>query len=417
VNLAHKDRREAQSHAIVLRLRSELTRIAARHGVNLKIVEVPPGPPVLATIVGEVSGAPHHSYRELIESARFLTKVMAGEPKVVDIDDSSEADRSRVDFIVDKEKAALHGVSTDQIIQTLRLALSGDMPATIHLPHERQTLSIRLILPRATRSNLLSLGDVPVKTAAGAVLPLVELGRFKARPAEQTIYHKDLFPVAYVYAELAGRSPAAVILDLQDKLAQKPLPPGIKVNWAGEGEWQITLQVFRDLGLAFGAALIGIYILLVLQTGSFFLPLLLMVAIPLTLLGILPGFWLLNLLTGAEVGGFPDPVFFTATSMIGMIALGGIVIRNSLVLIEFIQQSMENEGLSLRQAILRCGAVRFRPIVLTALTTALGAWPITLDPIFSGLAWALIFGLFASTAFTLLVVPVAYFGMYGKKLG
>ena len=380
VNLAHKDRREAQSHAIVLRLRNDLTKIAGRHNVRLKIVEVPPGPPVISTIVAEVKGGPHQSYKDLIDSARSLAKTMATEPKVVDIDNSSEADRQRVDFIVDKEKAALHGVSTDQIIHTLRLALSGDTPATIHLPHERQSLSIRLILPRAERSNLLSLGDIPIKNAAGGVLPLAELGRFKELPAEQPIYHKDLSPVAYVYAELAGRSPANVILDLTDKLEKDPLPKGIKVDWAGEGEWQVTLRVFRDLGLAFGAALIGIYILLVLQTGSFFMPLLLMVAIPLTLLGILPGFWLLNLVAGAEIGGFPDPVFFTATSMIGMIALGGIVIRNSLVLIEFIQHAVREQSLSLKEAILECGAVRFRPIVLTALTTALGAWPNHLGP-------------------------------------
>ncbi|MFH2125788.1 MAG: efflux RND transporter permease subunit, partial [Pseudomonadota bacterium] len=167
---------------------------------------------------------------------------------------------------------------------------------------------------------------------------------------------------------------------------------------------------------AFGAALVGIYILLVLQTGSFFIPLLLMVAIPLTLLGIMPGFWLLNLVSGDAVGGFGDPVFFTATSMIGMIALGGIVIRNSVVLIEFVHNQLD-EGLSFQEAVLASGAVRFRPIVLTAATTALGAWPITLDPIFSGLAWALIFGLAASTAFSLLVVPVAYYALYRKKLG
>jgi multidrug efflux pump subunit AcrB len=192
------------------------------------------------------------------------------------------------------------------------------------------------------------------------------------------------------------------------------LPFGAEVDFAGEGEWQITLRVFRDLGLAFGAALVGIYILLVLQTGSFLLPLLLMVAIPLTLLGIMPGFWLLNEVAGQVVGGYADPVFFTATSMIGMIALGGIVIRNSVVLIEFIQGS-QAEGRGLKESILRSGAVRMRPIVLTALTTALGAWPITLDPIFSGLAWALIFGLFASTLFTLLVVPVAYYALAARR--
>jgi multidrug efflux pump subunit AcrB len=414
INLVHKDKREAQSHAIVLRLRKALQDMAKQQGANLKIVETPPGPPVMSTITAEVRGQPDSSYAEIIAGAHRLKIVMHGEPGVVDIDDSSEAQRMRLDFVVDKEKAALHGVSTSQIIQSLRLALSGDSPATVHLPNERQSLMVQMILPRAKRSSLASLGQIPVQTASGQVLPLAELGSFKKIPAEQPIYHKDLERVVFVYAEVAGRSPATAILDIDDKLAKDPLPNNTRVDFAGEGEWQITLRVFRDLGLAFGAALVGIYILLVLQTGSFFLPLLLMVAIPLTLLGIMPGFWLLNLVAGDVVGGFADPVFFTATSMIGMIALGGIVIRNSLVLIEFIQGA-QAEGMSLKQAILESGVVRFRPIVLTALTTALGAWPITLDPIFSGLAWALIFGLFASTAFTLLVVPVTYYAIFRRK--
>jgi multidrug efflux pump subunit AcrB len=414
INLVHKDKREAQSHAIVLRLRKPLQEIAKQRGVNLKIVETPPGPPVLSTITAEVRGQPDRSYGEIIASAKQLKTAMQAEPGVVDVDDSSEAERMRLDFVVDKEKAALHGVSTSQIIRSLRLAISGDSPATVHLPHERQSLMVQMILPRAKRSSIASLGQIPVRTPSGQVLPLAELGSFQEMPAEQPIYHKDLERVVFVYAEVAGRSPATAIFDIESKLANNPLPKGTWVDFAGEGEWQITLRVFRDLGLAFGAALVGIYILLVLQTGSFFLPLLLMVAIPLTLLGIMPGFWLLNLVAGDMVGGFANPVFFTATSMIGMIALGGIVIRNSLVLIEFIQGS-QAEGMSLKQAILESGVVRFRPIVLTALTTALGAWPITLDPIFSGLAWALIFGLFASTAFTLLVVPVTYFALFKGK--
>lgn len=341
---------------------------------------------------------------------------MADEPGLVDIDDSSEEPRPRLDFVVDKEKAALHGVDASAIVQTLRLALTGETSTTVHQPFERQELPVRLILPRAKRSSLVALGQIPVRTAAGKVAPLAELGRFHNIPAEQPIYHKDLKRVVFVYAEVSGRPPGEAVIDLQSKLKARPLAPGVKVNWGGEGEWHITLRVFRDLGLAFGAAMVGIYILLVLQSGSFFLPLLLMAAIPLTLLGIMPGFWLLNLTAAAEVGGYADPIFFTATSMIGMIALGGIVIRNSLVLIEFIRDSI-NRGMDLKAAVLESGAVRLRPIVLTALTTALGAWPITMDPIFSGLAWALIFGLFASTAFTLLVTPVTYFALYGKKSG
>ena len=411
VNLAPKERRAQQSHGIVLRLRDQLTELAKAHNVALKIVETPPGPPVISTLVAELSGEEGVSYATLIQAAQKLKKIMATEPGVVDIDDSSEAERQRINFVLDKEKAALHGVSTSQIINTLRLSLSGDSPATIHLPYERQSLQVSLILPRGLRSNLVSLNQVPVRSKTGSMIPLAELGKITRQPAEQPRYHKDLHPLVFVYGECAGRAPGETILDLMGKLEKDPLPPGVKIDWAGEGEWQITLRVFRDLGLAFGAALVGIYILLVLQTGSFFMPLLLMVAIPLTMLGIMPGFWLLNVLTTETIGGYLDPVFFTATSMIGMIALGGIVIRNSLVLIEFVEQAMVERGLALKEAILESGAVRFRPIVLTAATTALGAWPITLDPIFSGLAWALIFGLVASTAFTLLVVPVTYYAM------
>ena len=411
VNLAPKERRAQQSHGIVLRLRDKLMELAKAHNVALKIVETPPGPPVIATLVAELSGREGVTYDQLIEAAQKLKKIMATEPGVVDIDDSSETKRLRVDYVLDKEKAALHGVTTSQIINTLRLSLSGDSPATIHLPYERLPLKVNIILPRELRSNLITLNQVPVRTADGRMIPLAELGYIERRPCEQPIMHKDLAPLVFVYGETAGRAPGETVIDLMAKLEKDPLPHGVKVEWAGEGEWQITLRVFRDLGLAFGAALVGIYILLVLQTGSFFMPLLLMVAIPLTMLGIMPGFWLLNVLTAKTIGGYLDPVFFTATSMIGMIALGGIVIRNSLVLIEFIEQAMAEKAMGLKEAIVESGAVRFRPIVLTAATTALGAWPITLDPIFSGLAWALIFGLVASTAFTLLVVPVCYYAI------
>jgi multidrug efflux pump subunit AcrB len=240
------------------------------------------------------------------------------------------------------------------------------------------------------------------------MLRLGELGSFVAVPEEQPIYHKNLERVVYVFGEMAGRAPAEAVLDMQKALKENPLQPGIRVEWAGEGEWQITVDVFRDLGIAYAVALLGIYILLVVQMKSFSMPLLIMVAIPLTIIGIMPGFWLFNMLVAGTVAGFPNPVFFTATSMIGMIALGGIVIRNSVVLIEFIDDSIR-QGMALKDAVLKSGAIRMRPILLTAGTTLLGSWPITLDPIFSGLAWALIFGLTSSTVFTLLVVPVAYY--------
>jgi multidrug efflux pump subunit AcrB len=206
-----------------------------------------------------------------------------------------------------------------------------------------------------------------------------------------------------------------VIWDMYQRLEKNPPPEGIHYEWAGEGEWEITIRVFRDLGIAFGVAMLGIYLLLAVQMNNFIMPLLVMSAIPLTIIGIAPGFWLLNILSADTVGGYLDPIFFTATGMIGMIALGGIVIRNSVVLIEFIQDSIK-QGMPADQAIKESGAVRFRPIVLTAATTLLGAWPITLDPIFSGLAWSLIFGLIASTFFTLIVVPTIFYYTSADKV-
>ena len=413
VNLADKTRRQQQSHEIILRLRKDLEKIAATHGAELKIVEVPPGPPVVSTVVAEIYGTPDKSYHELIEGSAHVESVMREEPFVVDIDDTSETPRNRLDFVLDKEKAALHGISPDMVVQTLQLAMGCDQ-ATVHAPGERQCLPVRLSFPREKRTGESALSHIPVKTSAGKMIPLAEIGTFVPVPEDQPIYHKNLERVVYLFGEMAGRPPATAILDMQSKLKENPPPPGIRVDWAGEGEWKITLRVFRDLGMANMAALMGIYILLVIQMNSFFMPLLIMVAVPLTLIGIMPGFWLFNLVFAQPVGGFENPVFFTATSMIGMIALGGIVIRNSLVLFEFIQGALKDQ-VPLKEAILQSGAIRLRPIVLTAATTALGAWPITLDPVFSGLAWALIFGLFAATFFTLIVVPVSYYAIKRKN--
>ena len=414
VNLADKSRRRQQSHEIVLRLRKDLTQIAARHGASLKIIELPPGPPVLSTIVAEIYGEPDQPYSRLIEGAEHVRGILASEPFVVDIDDSVETPREKIDIILDKEKAALHGVTTEDMVRTLRIALSGSTPALIHEPDERQPLTVRTILPRTERSGIEGISQIPVKTAAGAMIPLAELVSIAKVPEAPTIYHKNLKPVVFVMGEMAGRAPGEAIIDMKARLDKHPMPGGTRVEWAGEGEWKITLRVFRDMGIAFAAALLGIYILLIVQTGSFFMPVLIMMAIPLTLIGAMPGFWFLNLITGSDIGGFGNPVFFTATGMIGMIALGGIVIRNSLILIEFIHDALDRK-LPLKEAILRSGAIRMRPILLTAATTALGAWPITLDPIFSGLAWTLIFGLLASTLFTLVVVPVAYYALFQKK--
>lgn len=407
VNLAEKEKREKQSHEILLRIRKDLEAIGSRHGSRIKIVEVPPGPPVVSTVVAEIYGAPGKSYEDLLRAAAGIEALMGREPFVVDIDSTVEAPRPRLDFVMDKEKAALHGITPEAVVETLRMSTVCG-PATIHAAGERQCLTIRLTFPREKRTGGTALSQLPVKAMDGKMVPLSEIGVFAETQEDQPIYHKNLERVVYVFGEMAGRAPAEAVLDMQRALRDDPPPEGITVEWAGEGEWKITLDVFRDLGMSYVGAMTGIYILLVIQMNSFFMPLLIMIALPLTLIGIMPGFWLFNVLFARPAGGFENPVFFTATSMIGMIALGGIVIRNSLVLVEFIEGAMK-EGAALKDAILQCGAVRFRPIVLTAATTALGAWPITLDPVFSGLAWALIFGLFASTFFTLIIVPVVYY--------
>lgn len=440
VNLVHKDHRRQQSHEIILRLRKPLEGIAKEMGATIKIVEVPPGPPVIATITAEVYGPAHATYSELVDVAHQVEQRMKREPGIVDVDTSGEFERDRWVFVTDKPIAALSGVSTEQIAQTLKAALDGDLVSVLHIPGEVNPLWIEIRLPRALRSAVDDLEEIYVIGNEGKRVQLQALGRFVRRREMQPVYRKNLQRVAYVFGETAGRPPADAILDMElDRVpAGKPLPQaqsrdyrkrtwlkpgggdpwqvpeGYRVVWNGEGEWKITLDVFRDLGLAFGAALLGIYAILMFQTGSVIMPLLIMLAIPLTLIGILPGFWGLNLMFGETIGGYEHVTFFTATAMIGMIALSGIVVRNSVVLIDFIQAAGE-EGMALREAIIRSVAIRTRPIMLTAGTTLLANWVITLDPVFSGLAWAIIFGILTSTLFTLIVVPTVYWLLFQKE--
>jgi len=470
VNLAPKERREQQSHVILLRIRDMLEETVAGTGAKLKLVEVPPGPPVLATITAEVYGPREAGYDQIIAAARRVEKRMRQEPGVVDVDLSAEDDQPKVRFVVDKEKAALSGVSTEDVTRALRLALDGMNATVLQRPGEVDPLWVELRLQRSKRSASDDLEEIYVKGRGGQMVQVGALGEFvdttkDGQPLleDKSIYRKNLRRVVFVYGEVAGRPPADAIVDMQmDRLpdergtgpfcakhppgrsgkrvlspsrpasAPRPLgdrtwlepgggvswamPEGFEVVWAGEGEWKITLDVFRDLGLAFAAALVGIFVILMFQTGSRTLPLVIMLAIPLTMIGIMPGFWLLNLVVDRPIGpsGYPNPVFFTATAMIGMIALAGIVVRNSVVLIEFINQSRA-EGLPVREALVQSVSVRARPILLTAGTTLLGNWVITLDPIFSGLAWAVIFGILTSTVFTLVVIPVVYWLLYGRE--
>lgn len=457
VNLVGKKHREAQSHAIALRLHDRLTALGEKCKARLKIVELPPGPPVLSTIVAEVTGKPDHSYDDLIAASSTVVRRLAAEPGVVEVDDTVEAPAQKLVFVTDQEKAALNGVSVDEIARTLRLALAGGEAGVVRVPSERHPLRVEIRLPRAQRSGRHDLAAIRVKGRGGQFTPLAELGRWENARVDQTIYHKNLERIVYVTAETLGRTPAECVVDvLFDRqpdstpapsgsvrgsgsidpgwvadskprpLAERTfvhngggiawsVPEGIRVGFSGEGEWKITLDVFRDLGLAFGAAMIMIYVILVMQTGSFLIPLVVMLAIPLTVLGVMPGFWLLNHLSGQTIGGYADPVLFTATAMIGMIALAGIVTRDAIILVDFIGQSVK-KGRPLFDAIMESRVVRMRPILLTAGAAMLSSIPITLDPIFSGLAWSLIFGLFASTIFTLFVIPVTYWLFHSRDV-
>ncbi|MFH0821142.1 MAG: efflux RND transporter permease subunit, partial [Pseudomonadota bacterium] len=414
VNLLDKHERKFQSHALGLRVRPEIERIAAKHGANLKIVEVPPGPPVMSTIVAEVYGPPGATYDDLISQAEKVRKVMEKTHQVVDVDDTVEAPQTQYNFVVDRNKAGLAGISEEDIVRSAKTFLGGNSPSVLHVDSERTPLEINLRLPRDLRSRPEDMGPIRVKAADGSMVPFNELGELRTTVIDRTIYRKNLRKVVFVFAETAGRSPGEAVLELKSTMEKAPLPEGYQVDWAGEGEWKITLDVFRDLGLAFGCALLLIYILLVQQTESFSIPLVIMVAIPLTLIGILPGFATLNWLLAHDVGQYRDSIFFTATGMIGMIALAGIVVRNSIILIDFVHSRLEH-GLDLKEAIIESGAVRFTPIMLTAGAAIFGSWVITLDPVFSGLAWSFIFGIFASTVFTLLVVPIVYYRIYASR--
>jgi multidrug efflux pump subunit AcrB len=414
VNLLEKYKRAFQSHAIVLRIRPDIHKISERDGANVKIVETPPGPPVLSTIVAEVYGPPQASYRDIIEQAKKVRKLMESTLDVVDVDDTVEAPETRYHFVVDRTKAGLNGITEDDIVKSAKIFLGGESPTAMHSDSEREPLEINLRLPRELRSRPEDMGPLRIKAADGSMVPFNELGSLQKEIIQQTIFRKNLERVVYVTGETAGRSPVNAILDLTAATDKTPLSEGFRVKWSGEGEWKITLEVFRDLGLAFAGALVLIYILLVQQTESFAIPLVIMVAIPLTMIGILPGFALLNALFAQTIGKYSDSIFFTATGMIGMIALAGIVVRNSIILIDFIHVRIR-AGEELEQAIVESGAVRLTPICLTAGAAIFGSWIITLDPVFSGLAWSFIFGVFASTAFTLLVVPMIYYLIYGKS--
>lgn len=443
INLIHKTERVHSSHSVALRLRAGLTEIANRNGVKLKIVELPAGPPAMSTIVAAVYGGASNSYEDLMRAAAIVKERMSREPGIVDLDDTIDEDQTKLVFEVDKQKAALNGISADEISRTIALALGSQSAGIAQTPHERLPVRIALWFPRAERSSAPDLSRIYLKGAVGRMVPISELGRWRTQLEDKTIYHRQMERVVYVLGEMAGRPPVETILDLRadevlngrrtyvDTNAKaRPLasrtmfrkgggiswevPEGVRVRWWDEGEMYITLNLFRDLALAMLVALAGIYVILMNQTGSYKLPLVIMLSIPLMVIGVLPGFWLLNQFGERSVGGLLNPVFFSGPAFMGMIALAGIVTRNSIIIVDFIHLALMR-GLPLEGAILESVSVRLRPILLTSGAAVLGALPITLDTVFGGMAWSLIFGLAVSTGFSLFVIPVTYNLIYARK--
>ncbi|MEP6945100.1 MAG: efflux RND transporter permease subunit [Acidobacteriota bacterium] len=414
VNLASKDDRSAQSHDIAKRVRPFLQQIAFRYGANVKVAEVPPGPPVLQTIVAEVYGP---KYERQIEIARGIRGIFEQTDGVVDVDWYVEDDQTKYDLLIDKEKAAINGVTAEQITQTLNMAVGGMNAGLVHLPNEKEDTYINIRLPKADRSSLADITRVKVAGRNGSLVALGELVSTRETLTDKSIYHKNLMPVVYVTADVAGaiESPVYAILGLNDKIEAMKLPEGYaleryvasqpfltdKYAMKWDGEWHITFEVFRDMGIAFAAVMVLIYILVVGWFQSFKTPLTIMAAIPFSLVGILPA----HALMGA---------FFTATSMIGFIAGAGIVVRNSIILVDFVELRMQH-GMTLVDAVVDAGAVRFRPMMLTAAAVIVGSSVMLFDPIFQGLAISLMAGEVASLLLSRMAVPVLFYLSERKK--
>jgi multidrug efflux pump subunit AcrB len=413
VNLVDKHARKRQSHEIARALRPVLAGLAARYGASLKVVEVPPGPPVLAPLVAEVYGPDYARSRAL---GRKLAAVFAGTPGIVDVDTSVESEAPRELIAVDRVRAARLGVSQAAIVETLGAAIAGTDVAFIQDGHSRYPHPVRLRVAAAEQASLPALLALRVRATNGRLVPLADLVSVERSSWDGAIHHKDLLPVVYVTGDEAGRydSPLYGMFGIVGRLGAEAIagtqlaqyfvrqPPGadaFAVKW--DGEWQITYETFRDMGLAYAAGILLIYLLVVAQFRSYLVPLIIMAPIPLTVIGVMPG----HALLGAQ---------FTATSMIGMIALAGIIVRNSILLVDFINHS-RSAGRSAADAVMEACAVRAKPIVLTGVAAMLGALFILDDPIFNGLAVALIFGILVSTVLTLVVIPLLYYSWIRRQ--
>ncbi|MCK9285046.1 MAG: efflux RND transporter permease subunit [Rhodocyclaceae bacterium] len=408
VNLVDKHHRERSSHEIAQTIRDQVAEIGRRYDGNAKVVEVPPGPPVLAPIVAEVYGP---DYAGQIAMAQRLRKIFESTPDVMAVDDTIDEPAEKLVLRVDQAKAALMGVAQRDIVDVVRMGLSGEDVTPVHDGESKYEVPVRVVLPAERQNSLDQLLRLRVRSSSGQLLPISELVEVKKSRREQTIYHKDLLPVVYVMGDMGGKldSPlygmfamrSALPEELGEYFIRQPKDPyaGYAIKW--DGEWQVTYETFRDMGLAYAVGLVLIYLLVVAQFGNYLAPLIIMAPIPLTIVGVMPG----HALLGAQ---------FTATSMIGMIAMAGIIVRNSILLVDFINQERAR-GIDFAEAVIRSAAVRAKPIALTALAAMLGAMFILDDPIFNGLAISLIFGIFVSTLLTLVVIPILYYAaMQGR---
>lgn len=409
VNLVGKDDRDEQSHEIALAVRPALQAIGKKYQANVKVIEVPPGPPVMSPIVAEVYGA---NYEQQIETAKKLRALYENTDDIIDVDDSIETDQEKWLAKIDRQKASIHMVPYSNIVRALNTALEGEDVSFMHSPSQKYAMPIRLEFSEGNKSDLQSLMQLNVKNMKGQMIPLSELVTIEKSVIDKTIYHKNLLPVVFVNADMAGDldSPLYGLFDMsftmndneesgegfsakQFFISQPEITQAPSIKW--DGEWQITYETFRDMGIAYGVGMILIYLLVVAQFKSYLVPLIIMAPIPLTIIGVMPG----HALLGAQ---------FTATSMIGMIALAGIIVRNSILLVDFINQELE-KGADLVEAAINSAAVRTKPIMLTGVAAMTGAFFILDDPIFNGLAISLIFGILISTIFTLVLIPMLYF--------
>ena len=415
VNLADKQHRSRSSHEIASSIRAAVVAIGRKAGGNAKVVEVPPGPPVMSPIVAEVYGP---DYAGQIAVAKQVRETLESTPDLVDVDDSVQADAKKIVLHVLQSKAALLGVAQSDIVEVVRLGLAGEDVTPVHNADSKFEIPVRVTLPATKQSSLDALLKLKVRSREGQLVPISELVEVREQAREKMVYHKDLLPVVYVFGDMAGKldSPLYGMFSARGALAGKPLEQGGTLGewfirqpadqYAGyslkwDGEWQVTYETFRDMGIAYAVGLILIYLLVVAHFKSYLVPLVIMAPIPLTIIGVMPG----HALLGSQ---------YTATSMIGMIALAGIIVRNSILLVDFIKQQLAS-GMEFSEAVIQSAAVRAKPIALTGLAAMLGALFILDDPIFNGLAISLIFGIFGSTVLTLVVIPVLYYAAFKKE--